>query len=228
MQASIGVPQEIKDRILSAANSLYDQSGRQSMPTVDQVRRLAKVDMNAASQVMREWKRAQFTQATTVVVNIPETVQAAATNAVIAIWQQAQELANENLKNAHSAWEHERQEFDAMRAELAEAFESQATELEQIKIKLAQANDHSANQAKQILQLQEQYHRAITEAEKTEIRLHEIDRMVNALKVERDAALKSEQQAREGAAKLEGALSAVEAQNKALLNAIGQSGKKTK
>ncbi len=228
MQQNSGIPADVKDRIISTANALYEQSGQQSMPTVDQVRRAAKVDMNAASQVMREWRRAQTAQSTPVVVNIPELVQTASTNAVIAIWQQAQELANENLKNAQGAWEQERQELDAMRAELAEAFEAQAAELEQVKAQLAQANDLAANQAKELVQLKEQYQGAITQSEKAEIKLNEIERNANALRLERDEAVKGTQAAREKAAKLEGALEAVQSQNKDLLDAIGraENGKK--
>jgi colicin import membrane protein len=225
MQQNSGIPADVKDRIISTANALYEQSGHQSMPTVDQVRRAAKVDMNAASQVMREWRRAQTAQSTPVVVNIPELVQTASTNAVIAIWQQAQELANENLKNAQGAWEQERQELDAMRAELAEAFEAQAAELEQVKAQLAQANDLAANQAKELVQLKEQYQGAITQSEKAEIKLNEIERNANTLRLERDEAVKGTQAAREKAAKLEGALEAVQAQNKDLLDAIGRAEK---
>lgn len=225
MQQNSGIPADVKDRIISTANALYEQSGHQSMPTVDQVRRAAKVDMNAASQVMREWRRAQTAQSTPVVVNIPEIVQTAATNAVIAIWQQAQELANENLKNAQGAWEQERQELDAMRAELAEAFEAQAAELEQVKAQLTQANDLAANQEKELVQLKEQYQGAITQSEKAEIKLNEIERNANALRLERDEAVKGTQSAREKAAKLEGALETVQAQNKDLLDAIGRAEK---
>lgn len=222
MQHNSGIPTDVKDRIISTANTLYEQSERQSMPTVDQVRRAAKVDMNAASQVMREWRRAQTAQSTPVVVNIPELVQTASTNAVIAIWQQAQELANENLKNAQGAWEQERQELDAMRAELADAFESQAAELEQLKSQLAQANELSTNQARELVQIKEQYQGAIIQVEKSEIKLTAIERNANALRLERDEAVKSTQQAREKAAKLEGALEAVQAQNNDLLDAIGR------
>jgi colicin import membrane protein len=211
MQQNGGIPTDVKDRIISTANALYEQSERQSMPTVDNVRRAAKVDMNAASQVMREWRLAQTAQATPIVVNIPERVQNAATHAVIAIWQQAQELANENLKNAQGAWEQERQELDVMRAELAEAFESQAAELEHIKAQLAEANALSTHKTQELVEIKDKYKVALTQSENADVH-----------RIERDAAVKDSMQAREKVAKLEGALEAVQAQNKGLLDAISR------
>ena len=60
---SIAIPADVRERVIQAAQELYEQNGRESMPTVDAVRRLARVDMNAASAVMREWRRAQTAQA---------------------------------------------------------------------------------------------------------------------------------------------------------------------
>ena len=48
------IPADIRDRILAAAAELYEQGGRSALPTVDQVRRAARADMNATSVVMRE------------------------------------------------------------------------------------------------------------------------------------------------------------------------------
>lgn len=218
MQQSTGIPTDVRDRIESTANSLFLQLGGQSMPTVDQVRREARVDMNAASQVMREWRRKQTSQATPIVINIPEPVQNAATNAVIAIWQQAQELANENLKNAQSAWEHEQHELDTIRAELADAFELQSEELEQIKARLTEANALSAQNAKDLAEIKDKHQSAVTLSEKVEIKLAEVENNANTLRMERDEALRGAQLAHEKAAKFEGALEAIQTQNKLLHN----------
>ena len=53
IQTSAGIPSEVRERIVSVAAELFEQSGRQAMPTVDAVRRVARVDMNAASAVMK-------------------------------------------------------------------------------------------------------------------------------------------------------------------------------
>lgn len=130
MDTSTAIPADIRTRIIDAAAELYAQSGRQSLPTVDAVRRAARVDMNSASAVMREWRRAQTTQATPVTVQVPEAVQQSSSLALATLWTQAQELANESLRAAQSGWETERAELDSLRQELAHAYESQAGELE--------------------------------------------------------------------------------------------------
>ena len=50
---------DTRDRIFAAADSLYEQAGRAAFPTVDAVRKTAKVNMNDASAGMKEWRRAQ-------------------------------------------------------------------------------------------------------------------------------------------------------------------------
>ena len=47
-QSSATIPADVRERIIAAAADLFEQSGRQAMPTVDAVRRSARVDMNAA------------------------------------------------------------------------------------------------------------------------------------------------------------------------------------
>ena len=54
---------DARERVFAAASQIFEESGRQTMPTVDQVRRLAKVDMHAATAAMREWRRQQTAQA---------------------------------------------------------------------------------------------------------------------------------------------------------------------
>ncbi len=118
---SLPIPAEVRERVVQAAAELYEQGGRQDFPTVDQVRRLARVDMNAASSIMREWRRAQTARAAPVAVMVPEAVSQANSTALAALWHQAQELANTSLRTAQVAWESERGELDAMRQELADA-----------------------------------------------------------------------------------------------------------
>ncbi|HID8156977.1 TPA: DNA-binding protein [Pseudomonas aeruginosa] len=48
---------ETRDRIFAAADELFEQGDRESFPTVDAVRRAARVNMNDASAGMREWRR---------------------------------------------------------------------------------------------------------------------------------------------------------------------------
>ena len=68
--------QDARDRIFKAADALYDQAGREVFPTVDAVRKAAKVNMNEASTVMKEWRRTQARPAPAA-IQVPETVQLA-------------------------------------------------------------------------------------------------------------------------------------------------------
>lgn len=54
---------ETRDRIFAAADELFEQNGRDGFPTVDAVRKAARVNMNDASSGMKEWRRAQTAQA---------------------------------------------------------------------------------------------------------------------------------------------------------------------
>ncbi|MGA4074238.1 DNA-binding protein [Ralstonia nicotianae] len=182
------IPADVRERIIATANELFEQSGRATMPTVDTVRRQARVDMNAASAVMREWRRAQTAQAAPVAVSVPEVVQQASSAAVTAIWQQAQELANESLRNAQAAWETERAELDGMRAELAEAFERQAGELDAAGKALAAAHADAEQQAQELAATRQQLAEAISRADKAEARITEIEHRAADLRAELDRA----------------------------------------
>ena len=141
---------ETRDRIYAAADALFEQNGRDAFPTVDAVRKAARVNMNDASSGMKEWRRAQTAQAAPVAVQVPEAVSAAGGQAVAVLWQRAQELANESLRAAQAGWEGERAELDAMRAELADAYETQATELEAMQEQNAELGKELATAGKQI------------------------------------------------------------------------------
>jgi colicin import membrane protein len=47
---------ETQDRIFAAADMLYEKKDRASFPTVDAVRKAAKVNMNDASAGMKAWR----------------------------------------------------------------------------------------------------------------------------------------------------------------------------
>lgn len=182
------IPADVRDRIIAAAADLFEQSGREAMPTVDAVRRAARVDMNAASSVMKEWRRAQTAQAASVAVAVPESVQQASSAAVATIWQQAQELANESLRSAQAAWETERGELDAMRQELAEAFERQAVELDAAGAAMETEKAAAAQQAQELAAVRQQLAEAVSRADKAEARIDEIEHRAADLRAELDRA----------------------------------------
>lgn len=217
VQLSIAIPSDVRERITSAAAELFEQSGRQAMPTVDTVRRAARVDMNAASAVMKEWRRAQTAQAVPVAVSVPQAVQQASSVAVATIWLQAQELANESLRSAQAAWETERAELDAMRQELAEAFERQAIELDAAGAALAAERAALAQQGQELASVHKQLADALSRAEKAEAEALRSAERMNQAQTERDDAAKVAAEARERAAGLAGQLQVVQEQNAALL-----------
>ena len=64
--------------------------------------------MNDASPGMKEWRRLQMVSASAAMVSVPDRVQQASQSALSALWTEAQELANEALHVAQTAWDAER------------------------------------------------------------------------------------------------------------------------
>ncbi|BBF86934.1 KfrA protein [Aquitalea magnusonii] len=124
------IPAEVRERIHRVASELYAKSAYQSLPALDEVRKCANVDMNVASLVLKEWRKIQPVSPEPLASKLPAPVEEAGLAAVVAIWQHAQQFANQHLRTAQAGWQTEREELDALRAELAEAFERQAAELE--------------------------------------------------------------------------------------------------
>lgn len=204
---------DIRERIIAAANELYEQSkqtGRDAFPTVNAVRHAARVDMNSASAVMREWKRQQLAPPPPVAVAVPESIQRALTAAGAAVWLEAQELANDALRNAQSLWEVERQGMDEMRSELADAFESQARDLSAVRGECDAALSEVAKRDAVIAELRQR-------VSATEVRHAEIERHAGELRDERNNAQQEAATARENAARLSGQVEALQSQIAALM-----------
>ena len=161
---------------------------------------LARVDMNAASAVMREWRRAQTAQAAPVAVTVPEVVTQAHGAALIALWQTAQELANESLRVAQAAWEAERAEADHDRQELADAYERQAAELEEVRAAAERSarlhQEQQDTQAQALAAVRAELLAAATRAERAEARAQEIEQRAADLRAELDHAHQEQERSR--------------------------------
>lgn len=120
---------DIRDRINFAADALYEESGRRSVPTVDAVRKLAKVNINDASNCMRDWRRAHATRSATPKVQVPEKLQQSSLSALSALWTEAVDLCSETLRMAQAGWDAERADSAALNAQIAAACKSQEDEL---------------------------------------------------------------------------------------------------
>ncbi|MFB9038024.1 DNA-binding protein [Xanthomonas arboricola] len=208
--------QDARDRIFKAADALYDQAGREVFPTVDAVRKAAKVNMNEASTVMKEWRRTQARPAPAA-VQVPETVQLAAGTAVGAIWQAAQEAANDALRAAQAGWEAERQEAEALSQQMADAYEAQALELEAAQARIAELDTAMQQAASAAVAHQAAFDQVRTELMDLQQRASTAEARASELRTELDRAhlVAAEQrnaagQAREDAANLRGRLAAFE------------------
>lgn len=188
MNQPSNIPNDVRERIIAAAADLYAQVGRERFPTVDAVRRISKADMNAVSAVMKEWRQAQTMQAAPVAVSVPDVIQQASTAAVIAMWQQATDLANQSLRTAQTSWEIERQDMDNMRAELASSYETLAAETQAVKQELAASVIKITEQAIELAAHQQQEIDALSRADKAEARIIEIERRAADLRAELDLA----------------------------------------
>ncbi len=120
---------DTRERIFSAADSLYEQTGQVGFPTVDAVRKVARVNMNDASAGMKQWRRAHTMQAAPALTQVPESVRQASTMALAVLWRDAQQAADEGFRVARAGWEAERAESETLHQQLADAFEAQAVEL---------------------------------------------------------------------------------------------------
>jgi colicin import membrane protein len=84
------MPNDTRDRILTAANILFAETGRGSFPTVDAVRRTAKVSMSDASTAMKAWRKAQLAQSVPSTAPVPDAIEQLQHQALVRLWQAAQ------------------------------------------------------------------------------------------------------------------------------------------
>lgn len=243
------VNQETRAKVMAAANQLYERSDRAVMPRVDEVRSLAKVDMNAASTVMKEWRRMQTTTPSVAATSIPDRLRQSYESALATLWSEAQEIANEALKAAQTSWDVERAEADALRDEVSSAYEAQASQLRDALAKindlsalLEQASVKSAEDAQILAVVTRERDEALTRAALAEQKAHDLEARVadlkgecdrayadsNRLRTERDEAdlqIRSAQarvdQAKEDAANLRGKNEALQAQIASLMTLLG-------
>ena len=186
---------DIRDRILTAADALYEQAGRTSFPTVDSVRKVAKVNMNDAAATMKEWRRAQTAQAAPVAITVPEAVHQLHSQALAALWQSAQNTANESLRAAQAGWEAERAEADTINKQLGDAYDGQGAELDaanrridELTAKYQAEQQRSTDLAQQFEETQKATLVAENRAAIAEQRAVEIERRAGDLRAELDLA----------------------------------------
>lgn len=120
---------DVRDRVFAHADRLFKESGEQRAPSVDQVRKAAKVAMADANTYMKEWRRLRKEQGTPEVIQVPEVVREVADRAVAMVWQHAHEAASETLRAAQAGWEAQQAELEQYNDQVSAAFDEQAQQL---------------------------------------------------------------------------------------------------
>jgi colicin import membrane protein len=118
-----------RDRVFAAADELYAANQRTSFPTVDAVRKKARVNMNDASTGMKEWRRTQSTFANISVPLLPSELQSQALGMLTRFWEEASKHATESLLAAQTGWDAERNESEELGRQMAAAYDAQSLEL---------------------------------------------------------------------------------------------------
>ncbi len=187
----VAIKPEVRERILQAADRLYEQGGRAKFPRVSDVRNLAGCDMGLVSPVLAEWKRAQTAKPEPVAVSVPEHLREAGEKALQVVWLAAKELGDASLRAAEAEWRDERAESEVMRSELSEAYDAQVIALEQAERDCSDArNDlHDAQQRERELEselerLRIELAKTVSRAEQGEARIVDIENRVADLKSE--------------------------------------------
>lgn len=203
------MPTEIRDRVISAANDLYLQSNYEKIPTVDQVRRESRVDMNAASCVMKEWRDSLTLKSRHTEIAIPEALQQMMNSTVAPIWQYATELAHQSLHKAQAEWEAERQRDEAIRIELSDTCDLQTEELESVKSQLDISRQEHSEAILSIEALRANEQALSEKIAVLTTRLEGAIKSFNSLNKEKAAAIEEAKQSANEAAELRGKLSAL-------------------
>lgn len=186
---------DIAERIFAAADSLFEQNAHATFPTVDAVRKLARVSMNDANSGMRDWRRQQMARAVAPPVQVPAAIQQAQAALAADLWQSAQHLAGESLITAQNAWDAERGELESLNREMAEAFERQVAASEEQRAQVSALNDQLAGALSASAALQQELNTlrdrcavAESDARRDAARLEEVACRAAELRTELDRA----------------------------------------
>lgn len=182
--SSLSIPADVRERVIAAAVELYEQAGRERFPTVDAVRRASRADMNTVSLLMREWRDSQRPNVATIAVAVPEVVVQAHQAALATVWTQAQELANQSLREAQAAWQVTWNNVEEVRQQGAAAYDKLQAELNEAKQQLADAQARSEELARELTAVRQREAEANSRADRAEARVVEMEKRVDDLRGE--------------------------------------------
>ena len=199
-----GDGRDARSRIIAAATELHARSGK--FPSVAAVRHAAQVDMNAASAVMREWRRERQQPPAVAAVPIPEPVLQMSNAALNSVWNSAVEIAGEALRNAQVAWADERFQAEQHLQQVIDAYDGQTSDMAEVHRALREAEEKLGAASMQTQQLMARLaHSELQQAQ------HMADR---------DKALMEAGRAREECAHMKGQLETLFRQNTELLSRL--------
>lgn len=179
---------DVRDRVFAHADRLFKESGEQRVPSVDQVRKAAKVAMADANTYMKEWRRLRKEQGTPEVVQVPEVVREVADRAVAMLWQHAHEAASETLRAAQAGWEAQQVELEQYNAQVSAAFDEQSQELEQANNQIQALNDELLSERERYEALNGRLADSNARAEEAAGRAHELRNALEQSKQETQRA----------------------------------------
>lgn len=151
---------DTRTRVFQAADQLYEQGGRRTMPKVHDVRVAAGVSSQVATSHMQEWRQNRHQAGTPVVV--PEAVISAHNAALTHIWKTAKQEADAGLIAAQIGWEAERREHETVQQELSRDLDQRTTEVQQLEAAAHRDRD-------EIRKLQEVFSSATDRANRAEV-----------------------------------------------------------
>lgn len=176
--------EDIRSRVFKAADELYAELDRQRMPTVSEVRAKASCDNNAASTLLKEWKRLVSTAPAPVALDVPQVVKDAGMQAIQTAWAAAHELASESLRVAERSWEAEREQAEIMRQELAVLADDLTDELDHSKREAVSLAAELNQVRQQLVELTQQLGEEQAKTKTADARIVEIERRAADLKIE--------------------------------------------
>ncbi|MFG8595537.1 DNA-binding protein, partial [Pseudomonas aeruginosa] len=204
---------DVRTRVFQAADSLYEELGRERFPPVPDVRRAARADMHAATRYMQEWRALQTAKPEPVQVELPSALHQAALGLGAALWTEALDLANANLRKAEAEWAQERENMESTRVELSQLYEEQQGELERLQQDKEGVQRRLEEQDTMLAELRHELGHETTRADTAEARTEEITQRVEDLKGEL-------QRARDEATGLRNELSAARQSHQAELEQV--------
>ncbi|MGU5673142.1 DNA-binding protein, partial [Aeromonas caviae] len=152
----MAVSAEVKERIIAAANALYERSPTGEYPTVEAVRQESRAAMSTVVEVMKGWRESQRKQVQVVREPLPLPLQEHVRALGQSFWETAQLLANESLDAARAGFEAEKSDLLQLSAEQSAAFELQAMELETAQEQIAAQAEQLALNAEALKTLTQQ------------------------------------------------------------------------